>query len=140
MVDSIAEAHKPDFNSSPDMRYLLESDLWTFTHDQLQQAAKELLPISQRALVHSQIGTALLALADRDEATLQCIVYNLNESRRLGLRASREDDLDLGKSLSGFIADMALIYHRPVKLNMEAAKANVSATSVFKGGTHDIVL
>ncbi|KZP22944.1 hypothetical protein FIBSPDRAFT_469641 [Athelia psychrophila] len=107
MVDSIAEAHKPDFNSSPDMRYLLESDLWTFTHDQLQQAAKELLPISQRALVHSQIGTALLALADRDEATLQCIVYNLNESRRLGLRASREDDLDL------------------VKLNMEAAKANL---------------
>lgn len=140
MANSIAMAHKPDFTSSSDLRYALESDVWTFTHDQLQQAAKELLPISQRALVHSQIGTALLAFAGRDEAALQCIVYNLNESRRLGLRASPQDDLHLGKSLSRFNADMSLIYHRTVKLNMGAAKANVSTMAACRDITRDLVL
>lgn len=94
-MDGISEPDESDVTSSLDMGHFLESDLWAFTHDQLQQAAKELLPMSQCSLMHFQIGTALRNLANRDESTLQCIVYNLNESRRLGLRASPEDDLDL---------------------------------------------
>lgn len=82
-----------------------------FVHDQLQQAAQMLLPLSERALVHSQVGDALSTLQGRSmgEATLQCLVYNLNESRRLGLRAPKEEDLKL------------------IRLNILAAKANVSA-------------
>lgn len=92
------------------MQQSLDSDQWTFTHDQLQQAAKMLLPVTQSALVHSQVGAALSMLEERNasEATLQCLVYNLNESRRLGLRMSKEDDLKL------------------IRLNIRAAKANVS--------------
>lgn len=89
----------------------LNSDQWMFTHDQLQQAAKILLPVSQRALVHAQIGAALSALDRRDEAWLQCLVYNLNESRLLGLRASREDDLSLSKRMKGLFFDVTLIFH-----------------------------
>ncbi|KAF7986721.1 hypothetical protein HWV62_20268 [Athelia sp. TMB] len=70
----ISEAFEPDFSLPPDMQQWLDADLWTFTHDQVQQAAKELLPISQRAAMHSQIGTALLTLADRNESMLQCIL------------------------------------------------------------------
>ncbi|KAF7986847.1 hypothetical protein HWV62_12562 [Athelia sp. TMB] len=90
---------------------LLDSDQWMFTHDQLQQAAKILLPASQRAIVHAQIGAALRTFPTRNESGLQCLVYNLNESRILGLRASREDDLSL------------------IQLNIQAAKANLRSAA-----------
>lgn len=95
-----------ELQSPPVLPVSLDSDQWMFTHDQLQQAAKILLPVSQRALVHAQIGAALSTLPKRDEAVLQCLVYNLNESRLLGLRSSREDDLSLSKCIKGFLSTL----------------------------------
>lgn len=92
---------KPKSESAlpPELQRSLDSDQWMFTHDQLQQAANILLSVSQRALVHSEIGAALIAIPKRDEVALQCLVYNLNESRRLGFRNARETDLALSECI-----------------------------------------
>lgn len=102
-------AFTKDHANSDGLQRPPESDLFGFTHDQLQQAAKELLPVSQRALTHAHIGGAMLSLLSpaMDEALLQTLVYNLNESRRLGFHASKDDDLLL------------------VKLNIRVARVNV---------------
>lgn len=97
-----------------------KSDLFAFTHDQLQQAAKDLLPVSQRAVMHAHIGGEMLTLLSptMDEVLLQILVYNLNESRLLGFCASKEDDLLL------------------IELNIRVARVEVSVVLSTLGFMH----